>query len=283
LNDELAVKLLADLEKSGMHSELVARNVIVNKGWMLDGTSTYFDRDEGKSREFDVAARRPVNLYHRDDVIVISFFHLFAEVKKSERPWIVFKRRPPHWSRSCAWNNLTSACNLPCKPSALTRYLQKHSLIRVNGWEGIGIHEAFKKPDQPSRWYSAFVSACKAADWYRHRYGAKERTQTANVLENPTEFFFLQPLVILDGQLVSAELSPEGKILLEEVTSAAFKFGYQTDAYEKGGYRVDLVTLTGLPDYLELQRKRHDSINFGLQKHIPVQLECRSPRPSGRN
>ena len=88
---------------------------------------------------------------------------MYAEVKKSEKPWVVFKNYPKKYFDSCAWNNIIDYINLPCKPIHLSNSLAEHSLIKLNGWEGTGIHEAFKNPDQPSRWYGAFLSAIKAA------------------------------------------------------------------------------------------------------------------------
>jgi hypothetical protein len=264
MNEELLKKIRSDLEKSGMHSELVARNAFLNEGWRLTGAGTYFDRDEGKSREIDVSAYYPSLQYLGEKVASSNFFHVYAEVKKSERPWVVFRRTPPKWGQYCAWNNLIGYNNLPCPAKDLTDYLREHSLIRLNGWEGIGIHESFKNPDQPSRWYGAFVGACKAADAYHHKY-CKREEESSDISVDAAELSFHQPVVILDGELVSAELADNGDIHLEPIRSAAFKFGYETEAYTAGPYRVDLVTLSFLPEYLRNLQARQRRIDEGIR------------------
>jgi hypothetical protein len=46
--------------------------------------------------------------------------------------------------------------------------------------------------------------------------------------------------------------------------AAYFEFAYETDAYAKGRYRVDLVTLDGLSQYLDLIAQRHDDVLEGF-------------------
>jgi len=136
---------------------------------------------------------------------------------------------------------------------------------------GSGIHHAFKDPSIPSRWYQAFVSVCKAcedkyevegsSDWR----GSSDEV-TSNVLENTTEFSFFQPLVILDGILVAAELADSGEIQLEEISSVPFQFEFRTKNYHRSHYRVDLVTIDGLEEYLTLAKQRQRDIADGIQK-----------------
>lgn len=274
MNEELLKKIRVDLEKSGMHSELVARNAFLNDGWRLTGSGTYFDRDEGKSREIDVSAYYPTLQYLGDKLASSNFFHVYAEVKKSERPWVVFKRTPPKWEQDCAWNNLIGFDNLPCSGKDLTDHLREHSLIRVNGWQGIGIHESFKNPDQPSRWYGAFIGACKAADAYHHKY-CKRGKETSDISVDAAELSFHQPLVILDGELVSAELVQNGDVLVEPIQSAAFRFGYESSEYTDGPYRVDLVTLSFLPEYLRNLRARQLRIDEGIRAKSGLDLKSK--------
>jgi hypothetical protein len=224
MNDDLASRIRSDLEKSGMRSELFARRIFIENGWSLSGGAAFLDRDEGKSREIDISAAKVGGIDDQSTRYCHCEFHVIAEVKKSERPWVVFKRVPPSWGRLCAWNNLIPRINLPCKPGKLADALSRSSLVSANGWEGTGIHESFKNPDQPSRWYSAFVSVSKAADGFAGEYAPDGAETTDDVISNPTELYFYQPLVILDGQLVAAELSESGELVLEEVQSAAFRF-----------------------------------------------------------
>src|SRR4030095_9224012 len=145
MNDELLAKVRADLERSGMHSEMLARQIFFRAGWSMSGGAAYLDRDEGKSREIDISAARVSNLQHGGKVCVYNELHIIADVKKSEKPWIVFKR--PHssnWGTGCAWNNLISRIRLPCEPRKLTSYLGIGSLLTANRWGGRWVSERFK-------------------------------------------------------------------------------------------------------------------------------------------
>lgn len=265
-------KLKEDLEKSGLASELKVRNILSKRGWSISGGAAYLDKDEGKSREIDIVSSCSAPVTKGEKCIVYNFFRLYAEVKKSEKPWIVFKHYPPQYLDSCAWDNIINAINLPCHPAILSTSLQSCSLIKVNGWQGTGIHEAFKNPDQPSRWYSAFLSAIKAATDYNEEYRTDGEKQTDNIIENPVEITFNQPLVVLDGILVSAELSENNDIILEEVKSAAFKFNYKTEYYNQSPYRVDVVTIDGLNDYLDIVEKRQVSLNEAIIKYSGIKI-----------
>ena len=264
MSQELLAKVRADLERSGMHTEMLARQIFHRAGWSMSGGAAYLDRDEGKSRELDISAARVSNLELKGTSLGYNEMRIVAEVKKSERPWIVFKRPPPTYQVGCAWNNLISSINLPCEPHELARFLETGSLLMENGWEGVGIHEAFKNPDQPSRWYGAFVAVCKAAEAHLDDHSPDGERLSPDIATEPTEITFHQPLVILDGALITAELSPDNEIVLAAAQSAAFKFDYRTPVYKRGPYRVDLVTLAGLEAYLDLQVTRQESINDGL-------------------
>jgi len=252
-----------DLAKAGMLSELRVRRVFDDAGWPTRGPGAYFDKEEEKSREGDLYATRVSSV--NDDGITCIHCELTAviEVKKSERPWVVFKRPLRGPSVGCAWNNLIAKVNLPCETSRLAPYLAEHSLLNVLGWEGAGIHESFKSPDQPSRWYSAFVSSLKWASQMRDELPDEGGTQN-DIRENPTELYFFQPVIVLDGRLISAELNKRSEIEVSEIDMAAFKFSYASKAYEKSYFRVDLVTVDGLPKYVELLSKRQDSIVDGI-------------------
>lgn len=272
MNEELMQKLKKDLEKSGVATELKVRDIFRHRGWHISGGAAYLDKDEGKSREIDIVAHHGASVRKGDKTIIYNGFKAHVEVKKSEKPWVVFKHYPSNFLRSCAWNNIIDYINLPCDPVKLAKSLQSHSLIKVNGWEGTGIHEAFKNPDQPSRWYGAFLSAIKSATDYFEEYRTKGEKLSNNLFENPTEITFNQPIVVLDGVIITAELSDEGEIILEEVLSSAFRFDYKTEHYNKSSYRVDVVTVDGLNEYLELAEQRQKSLSSEILKHSGIEV-----------
>lgn len=266
-------KIKKDIQKSGFASELNVRKILYDHGWSLSGGSAYFDKDENKSREIDIISHRSSFIKHKRNYLVRNFWYLFVEVKKTEKPWIVFKKSVEEPFDSCAWNNLINSINLPCKPRFLSKSLRKHSLLKANGWEGTGIHEAFKNPSQPSQWYKAFLSACKAAEAYKEQYGSDGNKVSDDIIEDSSEISFHQPIVVLDGVLASAELDENNQISIEEVKSAAFKFQYKTLNYKQRSYRVDLVTVDGLIDYIELIKKRQSNFTKELLNQINKEFD----------
>jgi len=266
MNEELRNKILADLDKTGFGSEMRAMRVFNQSQWLTSGPSSYYDLDANITRELDIKAhiRRAEKLANGKSVE--CYYQLVAEVKKSKSPWIVFKGRAvwDAWLMD-AWQNLIFHVNLPDEPAAFTKSISAPSLMENLGWKGSGIHEAFKDPTAPSRWYQAFVAACKAAE-----ASLDANSWSANTVEkepkNSTHFFFVKHLVIFDGILVSAELSDSGDISLNEIDTAPFHFSYRSPHYSRRDYSVDVVKLSALSDYLQLSRSRLDGI-FESIKH----------------
>lgn len=266
MDTKLINKIKKDLEKSGLGSEMKALKVFNELGWKIESGTSYFDKDEGKSREIDISAYFPSNLYLGEKVGVYNFFFICAEVKKSDKPWIVFKSPLKKFAKGCAWENMISYINFPNKPRSFTQYLKTNSLLSKVNWQATGLHQSFKDPNFASRWYSAFVTVCKACEEEYDSESCEGNKTSSDLVKNPTELNFFQPIVILDGILATAELSDDGEIIIEEIESAPFRFEFKTEQYKRGRYRVDLVTLKGLKKYLKSVRERQESMNTAFQK-----------------
>jgi hypothetical protein len=270
MNSELEKKLIADLKKTGFGSELRAIAELNKLGWKCTGGSSYLDKDENKTREIDIIAYR--NQRHKlptGETMWVAFY-LVIEIKKSEAPWIVFRQElDEHGKEGCGWNNLIWSINLPNEGHFLYPAIANSSLMKLTGWAGSGIHQAFKDPDAPSRWYAAFTTTCKAAE---HELEAqsykvpKHLEVSEDFLNNPTRLNFVQPLVILDGPLFSAAIDDGGELILQEIRAAPFDFEFQTAAYKRRSYRVDLITADHLKEYSELAKRRQNDIHDGILK-----------------
>jgi len=243
MDQELNKQLLEDLNKSGFGSEMRAIRQFLRKEWSCKGGSHYFDEDENKNQEIDIeAGKGRVEKCENGRHLLVSS-RIVAEVKKAVRPWIVFKR---------PWNNLTYTRNLPCDDHHLVEPLSQRSLSQVCGWKGYGIHESFKKPNAPSRWYSSFVKACKAVESHLKTHAAVH--DKVGPLWH--EMTLIKPVVILDGILLSASLSDESAINLEEIDFAPFDFSYRSKASTKDSYLIDVVRLDHLDAYIDLSERR---------------------------
>ncbi|MBD0370297.1 MAG: hypothetical protein ICV60_05640 [Pyrinomonadaceae bacterium] len=259
MNEELRNKILADLDKTGFGSEMRALKVFSQAQWLVSGASSYYDLDSSITREIDIQAhiRRAETLDNGKKIE--CFYQLVAEVKKSKSPWIVFKSITS-WDKLLldAWQNLIFDVNLPAE-TTLTKSISDLSLVGTLGWRGSSIHEGFKEPTAPSRWYPAFVAACKASESSLEANSWAEEAQ-AKESKNSIHLFFVKPLVIFDGILISAELTDNGEVLLNEIDSAPFDFSYQSQHYTRRRYSVDVVKLSALSDYLQLSKTRLDAI-----------------------
>ncbi len=119
MNEELREKLIKDLEKSGFGSEMRALKIFQDFNWRTQSNTWYFDRDEQKTREIDISAYRSISYSLNGKACLGIIFQIFAEVKKTEKPWIVFRHNLDKVYNLCAWNNMILSKNLPSKPFKL--------------------------------------------------------------------------------------------------------------------------------------------------------------------
>lgn len=260
MDANLQKKLLQDLQKAGFATEMQTIRAIKNAGWESSGSGIYFDRDESITRTIDVKAFKAM---HNSSVGAggIHFeYHLFIEVKKAECPWVVFRQSEPQNAYGDTWDNPYVSHNEPIRLADLTPLLHEHSIRTKLGWVGYGVHEAFKKPNEGGRWYTAAVTTSKAVYDY-----VRQESFTFLKKSGPgtTYLILTHPIVVIDGSpLISAELVRNEDPNLEEIPFAPLKFAFSTTHYEAATYRIDLVTLKSITDYLKILNARMEAI-FG--------------------
>ena len=164
--------------------------------------------------------------------------------------------------------------NLPPAHGPLMIGFDRHSLACQCLWHGYGIHESFKSPNQPSQWYSALVSSCKAAEYTIESLESLINEEKASVSsewspDKESLLCFLQPIVVIDGPLLTAELTDSGEIIVEETNTAPMSFEYRTRHYKRRwGYAVDIVRLSAINAYISSAEKRHQDIFDWMVKII---------------
>jgi len=253
MNAELQERLFADLRTSGFYSEMMAIRACRAAGWECRGGFTYFDRDERTTRECDFEAVRKWRDLRTGNRVAAR---LLGQVKKSEKPWIVFVDRATHGFD----DGLETLLHVTEEENRwkVGAALRQRSPVLDDGWTASGIHEAFKKPTDISRWYSAFVSVCKACET---AYETNVENEAGLVAQ------LIKPVVVLDGLLMAAELGDDAELVLTETDHARFRFEYRSDRYDRAAYYLDLVTLTGLPRYLEGTADRMNIILRALHRN----------------
>lgn len=268
MNKDLEKKLLEDLDKTGFGSEMRSIRAINAAGWTTNAGAAYFDHDASITRNIDVVA---VKLARNFELELFFEYHLFIEVKKSEKPWVVFREKDRFPDHGDAWNNPYFNRNAPVQLGDLTPKIRTYSIRNGLGWLGYGVHEAFKKPQDTGRWYGAAVTACKACyDYVRHE-------SFSSLKDEPSGYPFLMlthPVVVLDGPLTSAELNDEGEVTLEEIRWAPFEFEFSTEKYSAERYRVDLVSLDAIPEFLKILDKRVEEMFVELYDARRIKLRA---------
>ena len=253
MNPQLYKRVHDDILTSGFGSEMKAISTFLAAGWGVNPAPAYVDADEGKTRSVDLSASKVMHDYPPNKQYYFQY-HLLVEVKKSATPWVAFTqplRKPPYRYYE-GWVNPYVATG-PFALSDLADVLSQTSLPILQGITAHSAHESFKKPDQPSRWYPAFITACKACTAYtKHEAFDKKYMDSINY----PFLILVNPVVILDGTLLSAEIDSTGTISITERTMVPFTFEYGSIKYDNSDYRVDLVTLAGLNEYIEHQNKR---------------------------
>jgi hypothetical protein len=258
MNEELKKKILQDIQKSGFGSEMKALQIIKKAGWRASGSVHYEDLDTGGTRESDIKTHHVCSASSENERVIEyqCFLSLSIEVKKSERPWIVFREDPYYaFELSEGGSALLFVDGTRSGKKGMAHAVGTSGLAYTCGWYGNGMHEAFKSPDQPSRWYSGFVAACKAAE-HQLRLNSWQISEGTPTDHHPY-LWLSKPVVVLDGQLVSATLDSDENLVLAEEKWCSVKFAYKSENYRREKYFVDVVTLEALQEYLQIQADRN--------------------------
>ena len=232
---------------------------VAKAGWKSSGSSSYFDKDENITRSVDIHAYLCRNKFEAKDIKVGLEYHLLIEVKKSEQPWVVFIKNDERYEKD-AWSNPHLSVNLD-ELSVLNPILAEYSIRRKLGWMARGLHESFKDPKLAGRWYAAAVTACKTTTgFFENEWVDLAKKNRGRNL------YMTHPVVVIDGApLIAAKSSIDGDTLLEEIPYAPFAFEFGTAKYKKRTYRVDLVTLGALPEFLDICRNKMELIYDELE------------------
>lgn len=264
-------RMVEDLQKSGFAAEMAAMHAFWRARWDCQGAPVFFDRDERTSRTTDLLAQLSLEYEIAKAKggllqILMSSMTIVGEVKKSATPWVLF-RQPvddTYVLLNDGWPNLIAKANPTIPNHYMPPILSQWGLLKKCMWQGYHLHHSFKPPDQPSKWFAAMVTVCKAAEDVLTSSNAyvpvNDRLTVEEVLvpaSGRSSFFdFIKPVVILDGELVAADYGSDGNLELTEIDSAPFSFEYRSAAYTRGRYNVDIVRLAKLSEYIDLLTHR---------------------------
>lgn len=256
MNTNLKRKLIDDLKKSGFASEMEAISLASTDVWDVIPSYSYTDIQEGKPRTVDFVGWKncsypPQYVFHNG----LEFF-LVCEVKKSERPWVVFVETGIHEQNDD--DPIVSGRNFPSE--GFCGLSPQDPLFVLKEVQGYAIHESFKPPSETSRWFGAFISTIKASEAI-NRFEHEARDSELSGFANSYKLFhfhlrYIQPVVILDGDLFFTRLNSEN-IEIFEVDMLPVRIKYDSKGFDRLNYKVHVVTLKNLSLYLDIINRFH--------------------------
>lgn len=257
---DLRAKVIADLRKSGFGAELAALQIFHNEHFRTTARQVYFDKILNNQREIDIAADME-KLRHNDQKFICqAVVSVFAEVKKSDRPWVVLRAK----TYENPYNvHLADALIDEFNTPTLRQYTLRESLAKISAnppggaWFGHGVQEAFKSPGDLSTWHKAASSVCRAA------WNAARPTHQDNL----GSVWLRHPVVVLEGKLFSAWSDESFEMQLAEGSRVTILFR-ETNAVFDRRFLVDLVVMGSLRSYASEIKQRLEIAHGQLWKRL---------------
>lgn len=266
-NNELKLKILDDIKKTGFITELNVVSWLIGDGWEVKSNFSYIDKDLNKHREIDCIATKMI---YDDKNNIIVEMNLIIEIKKSGRAWVIFTNDVPTESRFPGWSMLCISSD-----NALLDYDEfGDGYVRTREQKiGRSFHEAMKNPNEPSKIYEAILSACKAAvSEYDISKFYHDMDKDAGEERTGYGMSVFIPVVLLDGNLFEAFLDEQGEVQLEERDHIPVAFSYSSYKYDDSRYYPEVITLNGLEGFAQKVGKwsqtiqAHAATNRSLQE-----------------
>ena len=267
MDPEQRKRIIELIKKTGFPSEILLIQHLQQAGWRVEEFDYFCDVDKDGVRKV-----RAIDAWANKDIPVASSefdalnYSLICEVKKSQQPWIIFDK-PVTWSSEGA-PDTCSVIQHPINQYHLDAAFRAGSLDQRNGWLGTNVYELNEKNEKRSesdRWYDAAMSVCKAA-----KYWAKDSSFVQGAKLDPidTAFWIYKPVVVLDGDLLLAQVGDNREVDLQEIDCASIKFPFGNELNPAGEVYVDLVSLAHIEKYLIFCEQRNRRIAEGFEKLI---------------
>lgn len=259
---DLIRQLEDDAARTGYPSELRAAKIFSARQWSFAGNSYFVDPVDAKGREIDVQAHTSRQLvipskdpeayelgpfFNPSERPVSVWSFISAEVKKSDKPWVVFASKKDQWGdlHPRLLSHRQNVKNLLSweTPKA------NHPSIGTAEYIGRTGYIAFKGDE--SSFFGAVVVAAKAA--LATFKAASEHGEVWN--ESSTDVVHYTPVVIVDAPLFQAVLVKEDMVFepihwIPYRLNIVFGESVHSPEYGKDTYIVDIVGLAYLDSYL---------------------------------
>ena len=205
--DEKEKRIKNWIFKNGYPFEMKVASLFQKKDFKITQSILYKDSDTNKYRELDIIA------YYGKLVNGVSFnFSFVIECKKStDKPWLVFKNDKLINSKLDRFKPIaTKNAEILFKNSKVNNNNQFNNLFPNINNAGYNVVIAFR--DNKDVAYSSSLSLLKACNYIRDKFNTSNLRQCN----------FYIPLIVIEGELYDARLSPEEEIDFELVKSSTF-------------------------------------------------------------
>jgi len=288
-------KIRESIQRTGFSTELKTIQELLKQGWQTVHSTTYVDTDESKSREIDALAVR-----QRDSgTPFYGFaFHIVAEVKHSENPWICFSSKPAHrrssWSIVHATNTrgdsskvrnkdwlplLSGSCSMDEHLRAGRQRIGRafHEMSNETTDKKVGQDHAHK-----NRPLAGLRQMTKASQFFADQLQKRRDESVDGSLYHPSIDVF-HPILVFDHELYEVYLDEHGNEVIEQKDWMPVEITYSSPTTRKGiwgdSYFPDIVTLVALPKYLESVEAWRLSMIREMDEELATQMVSIPKKP----
>jgi len=263
-SEQLTKKVRDELVLTGYPTEIVAASELAKHGWDVIHSPSYRDDIEGISREMDLWAYKETRVNQQDTYVGV---YLFAECKKSEKPWVFFCTAAEYAKKRLG--GVIKATRIYNKSRSLHAFSNRYSekaLVSDDDLRGFhhyfsknhlarSFYEPFKGKEKGGgapAIYSAIMTVVKATLFYYRDAGVSR-------VSNWLRIYY--PIVVFDGQLFEAHVISREEIDLRSASHIQLAFSYfepttgisQHDMWESHHeFIIDVVTAEHLPEFLQV-------------------------------
>ncbi len=247
-------KLKIQILKTGFPTELEVGRIFLQQNWSVDFNSFYIDKDEEKGREIDLICSYFVQEFNEkiESAYEISFYFITEVKTEKTKPWVIFMSES---------SSIEQIFNLPNKwvnnrfnhsllNTTFKKYNEKlHSKIGRSAIEGFSSGK--------DKIFGSFCNTTKALEH------SIESSFINNDKSPDSLFAYYEPLIVLDGELISATLNEKNNLELKEENYIQVKFNYLSPNYQKTRSDrniIHLVKKSFLADFIKLRKQQFESI-----------------------
>lgn len=255
MSEQLEPKIIKDIQKTGFPTEIVSASIMRHRGWKVINNTSYWDENEGKSREFDILAYNDVILQNQNIAVRIN---LICECKKSEKPWVFFMTEEKYDSSKLSELIKSNEIKKQLSDISYIDIIADINMLKLHHYRKFSylartFYELFKgkeNADHSTIIYSAIMSSIKSTLYLREYFSENKN------------FVIFYPVIIFNGNLFEAYVSSDKSVDLKSSKHIQLSFRYivgksvNKSVYEKNEnhqqFIIDVVHDQYIDDFLQL-------------------------------